>query len=182
MSIPNGVNNVQNMSILNGQCIKAQTNIFSHTIFAVSSITDSKSNRICNLDCFLAISRSISNKMSEEEEYVPKYNPDVIMISESWAHDSISDVEVNLNGLKLFTRDRLCSKGGGCMLYVKELHKTIAVDDLTNVPDSESMWCELTSTKHSLVIGVCYHSTFASVANEVVVESPQAPEDESQQR
>ena len=35
-----------------------------------------------------------------------KYIPDVIMISESWAHDSISDVELNLNGFNLLRSDR----------------------------------------------------------------------------
>ena len=44
----------------------------------MSSLTDFKTNRICKLDCFLA--RSIVNKMSELEEFVFEYNPDVIMI------------------------------------------------------------------------------------------------------
>ena len=59
----------------------------------MSSLTDFITNRICKLDCFLANARSIVNKMSELEEYAFEYNPDVIMISESWAHASISDVE-----------------------------------------------------------------------------------------
>ena len=59
----------------------------------MSSITDFKTNRICNLDCLLANARRIPNKISELEEYVFEYNPDVIMISKSWAHDSISDVK-----------------------------------------------------------------------------------------
>ena len=107
--------------------------------------------------------------MSELEEYMFEYNPDVIMISESWAHYSISDVELNLSDLNLFRSDRLFSKGGGCMLDVEELYKTIIVDDLTNVPNSESVWCKLTSTKSSLIIGVCYHGTSASVVNEVAL-------------
>ena len=65
--------------------------------FPASSITDSKTNGICKLNCFLA-NASIVNKMSELEEYVFEYNPDVTIISKSWAHDSISDVELNLNG------------------------------------------------------------------------------------
>ena len=129
-----------------------------------------KINRICTLDCFPTNARSIVNKTSELEEYVFEYNPEVIIISDSWAQDSISDVELNLNGFNLLRSDRLFSKGGGCMLYVKELYKTI-VDDLTDVPDSESVLCELTSTKSSLVIGVCYHSTSASVVNEVALHN-----------
>ena len=43
------------------------------------------------------------------------------------------------------------------------------MDDLTNVLDSESVWCELTSTKSSLVIGVCHHST--SALNDVALHN-----------
>ena len=46
----------------------------------MSSITDSKTNRICRLNCFIANARSIVNKMNELEEYVFEYNPDVITI------------------------------------------------------------------------------------------------------
>ena len=152
MSIPNAVNNVQNMLMSNGQSIEAHTNILTFTIF-------------------LANARSIVNKMSELEEYVFEYYPDVIMISESWAHDSISDVELNLKGFNLLRSDRLFSKGGGCMLYVKELYIAIVVDDLTNVPNSESVWCKLTSNKSSLVIGVCYHGTSPSVIKEFALHN-----------
>ena len=109
MSIPNAVNNVQNMLMLNGKSIEAQTNIFSSTFLPVSTLTDFKTNRICKLDCFLVNAGSIVNKMSELEECVY-----VNMISESWAHDSISDVELNLSGFNLFRSYRLFSKGGGC--------------------------------------------------------------------
>ena len=81
-----------------------------------------------------------------------EYNPYVNMISESWVNDSISDEKLNLSGFKLRRNDRLCSKGGRCMLYVKELSRTITVDDLTNVPESESVCCKLTSTKSSLAM------------------------------
>ena len=80
MSIPNAVNNVQNMFMLNGKSIEAQTNIFSSTFFPVSSLANFRTIIICKLDCFLANARSIVNKMSEFEEYVFEYNPDVIII------------------------------------------------------------------------------------------------------
>ena len=67
VSIPDAVNNAQNMFMSNGQSIEAHTNIFSFTFLPVSSLTDSKTNRICKLDCFLANARSIVNKMSELE-------------------------------------------------------------------------------------------------------------------
>ena len=109
--------------------------------------------------------------MSELEEYVFEYNPVVIMMSDSWAYYSISDVELNLNGFNLLRSDRLFNKGGGCVLYVRELHGIIIVDDLTIVPYSVSEWCELTITKSSQVIGVCYQSTSSSVVNEVALHN-----------
>ena len=57
------------------------------------------------------------------------------------------------------------------MSYVKELYKTIVVDDLSHVPDSESVWCEQTSTGSSLVIVVCDHSTSASMVNEAALHN-----------
>ena len=39
------------------------------------------------------------------------------------------------------------------------------------MPNFESVWCELTSTKSSLVIGVCHHRTSASVVNEVALHN-----------
>ena len=40
VSDPKAVNNVHSMLTLNGQCIKAKTNISSSTFFSASSITD----------------------------------------------------------------------------------------------------------------------------------------------
>ena len=45
------------------------------------------------------------------------------------------------------------------------------MDDLANVSKTESVWCELTSTKSSLVIGFCHHSTSASVVNEFALHN-----------
>ena len=56
-------------------------------------------------------------------------------------------------------------------MYVKELCKTNIVDDLINVPNSETVWCDLTSTKSRLIIGVCYHSTSASEVNEMALHN-----------
>ena len=92
-------------------------------------------------------------------------------MSDSWAYYSISVVELNLNGFNLLRSARLFNKGGGWVLYVRELHGIIIVDDLTIVPYSVSEWCELTITKSSQFIGVFYHSTSSSVVNEVALHN-----------
>ena len=46
------------------------------------------------------------------------------------------------------------------MYIFKEFYKTIVVDDLINVPDTESVWCELTNSKSRLFVGVCFYSIY----------------------
>ena len=71
--------------------------------------------------------RSIMNNNKREElEYRLTENCiDILGVTESWTHDDISDVEINIKGYRLFRRDRSkvngCRKrGGGILLYVKE--------------------------------------------------------------
>ena len=49
------------------------------------------------------------------------------------------------------------------MFYVKEFCTRAVVDYLTNVADAELVCCEMTDTKSSLVICLCYHSTSSSM-------------------
>ena len=37
-----------------------------------------------------------------------------------WANTDITDAELGLTGYVMFRRDRICRRGGGVILYVKE--------------------------------------------------------------
>ena len=79
---------------------------------------------------------SIINKFVAFEAMVCNYEPDVIGIGESWAHDGINDSEIALKGYDLFRCDRQANvRGGGVLLYVKHGLDAVQVNVNTEVPE-----------------------------------------------
>jgi hypothetical protein len=58
-------------------------------------------------------------------------SPDIICISESWTHASVTDTELSIEGYSLYRQDRTDRRGGGTLLYVS--------DNLEHTPFSFSM-------------------------------------------
>ena len=48
------------------------------------------------------------------------YNPDVVIGTESWLKEDISNVEVSRSDFTTFRRDR-SARGGGVFIYVKNI-------------------------------------------------------------
>ena len=44
----------------------------------------------------------------------------IIGITESWANNDITDVELGLDGYVMFRKDRMGRRGGGVLLCIKE--------------------------------------------------------------
>jgi len=101
---------------------------------------------------------SIINKFVAFEAMVCNYEPDVIGIAESWAHNGINDSEIALKGYDLFRCDRQVNvRGGGVLIYVK--HGLGAVQVNVNTEFPEHVWCRLkVKGFESLLIGVCYRT------------------------
>jgi len=79
---------------------------------------------------------SIINKFVPFKAMVCNYEPDVIGIAESWAHDGINDSEIALKGYDLFRCDRQVNvRGGGVQLYVKHGLGAVQVDVNTEFPE-----------------------------------------------
>ena len=51
---------------------------------------------------------------------VDDIKPHIIGITESWAHNGITDAELGLEGYVMFRKDRIGKKGGGVLYYIKE--------------------------------------------------------------
>ena len=61
--------------------------------------------------------RSIINKKTELNIMVDNIKPHIIGITESWAHNDITDAELGLEGYVMFTgKDRIGKRGGGVLL------------------------------------------------------------------
>lgn len=76
-----------------------------------SSSDQGKGN--ASLRCMSTNVRSIMNKETKEELIcrLKEDNIDVLGITESWAHEEINDAELNLEGYRVFRRDRVKGKG-----------------------------------------------------------------------
>lgn len=117
------------------------------------------------LKCILINARSIINKKDELETVVFEKNPDVIMITETWANEKHSNGELSLKGYDCHRKDRIeTERGGGCIIYAKSELKTVKLENLTNTQHVDAVWCKY----EDITIGVCYNTT----ANNVEQEEP----------
>ena len=67
--------------------------------------------------------QSLVNKMNELKT-IAINNPDIVVITETWTNNSISDDFLNINGYDLIERkdrnDTLMGQGGGICVYVRK--------------------------------------------------------------
>jgi hypothetical protein len=97
--------------------------------------------------------RSIRNKFKELQALVKINNWDVIGITESWLKLKDKDFigEYNLEGYKIFNKDRASTKpGGGVLIYIKE---NLFPVEITVESDSELIQIEInTSLKINIIL------------------------------
>ena len=84
---------------------------------------------------------------------------DIICISETWLHASISDNDVSLPDYQLFRKDRVRGIGdgigGGSAIYIHESIPAKHRPDLEN-KDLEMVLCEIIHQKKKFIIASCY--------------------------
>ena len=90
-----------------------------------------KNNRnkvLSHLKCILINARSIINKKEEIEALAYEKDPDMLLITETWAKDKHSIGEVSLKGYDCHRNDRMhTERGGGCIIYTKSSLKTVLI-------------------------------------------------------
>ena len=73
--------------------------------------------------------------------------------------------ELSLQGYDCHRNDRSTTeRGGGCLIFAKSELKTVMIEELTKVENTDSVWCKY----EDITIGVCYNTT----ANTVEQEEP----------
>ena len=88
-----------------------------------------------------------------------KMGPVVVGITESWLTENNSNEEVEVEGYKLFRRDRKGKKGGGVMVYIKEEYpvKELDFSDPNENSPSEILWVKVEKLgRENTIIGICY--------------------------
>ena len=130
-------------------------------------VKQSKTKRLRKkkITCILLNARSIINKIEELEALVYEKHPDMIFITESWAKEKHAMGEISLQGYDCHRNDRITTeRGGGCIIFAKSELKTVMIEELTKVENTDTVWCKYEDT----TIGVCYNTT----ANTVEQEEP----------
>jgi len=98
-----------------------------------------------NMTCMYTNMRSIMNEYKRDEisEIMGRKGLDISGNTESWAHEGISNAELEIQGYNLFRKDRcrgVKTKRGGVLLYVKISILGLQED---SAEESEALWVKL---------------------------------------
>lgn len=80
------------------------------------------------------------------------YNPDIVIITETWLHSEVVDTEIVPPGYTIVRHDR-SGRGGGVAIVVKN-HITFTV--LPCPVDVEALWIRIQASGNSLIVGAFY--------------------------
>lgn len=78
--------------------------------------------------------RSVFPKIDELRLSISCLNVDIIVITESWLNDNISDDLLHMNDFDLFRYDRIKRKGGGVCIWAKSLFQSKRLMPVSAVP------------------------------------------------
>ena len=89
--------------------------------------------------------RSLKYKIDELKILVSKEEPDIIALTETWANCSKNNfkAEYSIPNYTLLNNDRTDRKGGGVMLFIKNIHNTTEIAYEGHNPLTESIWAEI---------------------------------------
>lgn len=97
--------------------------------------------------------QSIANKIDLIESEFSKF--DVICITETWLDRKTRDDILNIQGFKLYRRDREGDSHGGICVYVQQNLYSRRRNDL-ELPDIECIWIEINTHNRKQLIGTFY--------------------------
>ena len=82
--------------------------------------------------------------------------PWVILVTESWCSDSVSDIDIHISGYTLFRKDRPTKRGGGCLIYTSSHLDAHHFCHPSLESHMESLWVSITTSIPSVIIGCIY--------------------------
>ena len=94
------------------------------------------------LKCWYTNTNSLVGKMDEVRQRITGGKYDIVGITETWAHQGITDAELHIDGYLMFRKDRH-GRGGGVLLYVNEELNAGLNGELTSNAFQESIWCNI---------------------------------------
>lgn len=88
------------------------------------------------------------NKTNQLESVLLSHSPHVVVLTETWLHDEVSDKDLIPPGYKIIRRDRT-SRGGGVAIVAKS---SVQVISLIQSKDTESLCVKLNIYGHVFVL------------------------------
>ena len=104
-------------------------------------------------------------KFDQLEHYVTKRNYDIFCVTETWLHDRVPNSEVQIEGYKLFRKDRKVGEGGGELIYVRDSIRT-TTHEVLNDTDVESLWVEVKLPKIKSALVCCMYRQPKQISNQ----------------
>ena len=96
-------------------------------------------------------------------------DPHIICITESWATPDISDAELGMTGYVMFRKDRIGSRGGGVILYIKGFIQAYEIKSEKEAECEEAVWCNIVTGNSTLTVGlVCRSPNISTDDNEKI--------------
>ena len=113
--------------------------------------------------------RSLKNKIDELSLRCKKFNPDVIVISESWVDDTVPDTFLSLAGYDILRCDRNLY-GGGIAIYIKDtiIHEMIPLPPSSNLRFKSNILCCRFPALSLLLFGI-YHPYWSNAPEHLLV-------------
>ena len=110
-----------------------------------------------SLRCLLLNCRSIKSKRAELEHVIEKYNPDLLLGTDSWLTPNINNGEIFPSGYTIFRKDRITSThGGGVFQAIK--NDLLVTHKQEFDSDCDVIWSQCqTPGQRSLFIGTYYN-------------------------
>lgn len=96
--------------------------------------------------------RSLLPSLHELRNLILHNSFDIFCICESWLHNGIDDNLINIDGYKLYRKDR-GYRGGGVCIYASNSLNTSLIYTNNN---TEQLWISLKKKRENIVIGVSY--------------------------
>ena len=134
----------------------AECSTINSTIASLSSSTitelSTTSSNDAGLTLYYCNCRSLLPKMDDLRILVNSVNPDLLALTETWLASDIMEIEVRLEGYRMFRRDR-DRHGGGVAIYVSDC---ISVASVSYCDNLEFMSVVLSFESGPMLVGVHY--------------------------
>ena len=108
--------------------------------------------------CVFKCKEHIVHKKNELNIMVDDINPHIIDITKSWANKDVSDAELGLTGYVMFRRDRIGTRGGEAILYIKEPFQAYEIKLEREANCYKAVCCNIVTVNATLTIALVYRS------------------------